>query len=352
MKRNISLFIIAGITCIISFFFTGCQAKQAVDSIDNFPVREEVAVSVRLFEFTKDNLEPWINGITHLRAFGIDFNKPKDSSGLLQYVDDQRVDDFIEFSNTKELKIIWTLNVSSFTLQSELDYVGQLIKKGLNIVAFEYGGEFYLPKYYNGDLSNQKVMEQIRMDGDHNDYLAMLDQWIPAFTKKYPPSKYEHILVCASHSQSSRKRDQYRRLWNDKVFSWAEQYNAGENKFSFSYHLYAGANRSQGPADEEDVLQPSEVDWSFLNDKPQGGRWVATESGYYISSFSETQLTKARQFYQAESEALGPDNLFGIHTLTKERRRVSPLTLYNPDGITPVGKNFEKWLMKNSTKEE
>ena len=329
------------------FFYPGCQAMQTVDSLETLPVRKEVVVSVRLFEFTKDNLEPWINGITHLRAFGIDFSKPKDADGLLQYADNQRVNDFIEFSNAKELKIIWTLNVSSYTLQMELDYVDQLIKKGLNIVAFEYGGEFYLPKYYNGELSNQKVMERIRMDGNHNDYLELLNQWIPTFTEKYPPSNYEHILVCASHGSSDRKRDQYRRLWNKKVFGWAKQHNTEGNKFSFSYHLYAGADRSQGPADEEDVLQPGEVDWSFLNDKPQGGRWVVTESGYYISNFSENQLAMARRFYQAESDALGPGNLFGIHTLTKESRRDSPLTLYNPDGITPVGENFEKWLMKN-----
>lgn len=331
---------------VIALLQIACSVKPTTGTPDRSSRREAVA-SVKLFEFTKDNLEPWIEGITHLRAYGVDFSKPKDADGLLQYVDEQRVDDFIAFSNAKELKIIWTLNVSSRTLQTELDYVDRLINKGMNIVAFEYGGEFYLPKYFRGDLSNPKVVERIRMDADHNDYLDLLDQWVPAFMAKYPSSQYEHILICASHAETSSKRDQYRRLWNKKVFNWAEQHSTEKRKFSFSYHLYAGSDRSQGRPDEENVLLPEEVNWNFLNDKPEGGRWVCTESGYYVTDFSKEQLALTQQFYQAESDALGPDNLFGIHTLTKETRRKSPLTLYNLNGITPVGKNFRNWLLKN-----
>lgn len=318
---------------------------EPVETNHNYP-REELLVSTRLFDFDSSYLQPWIEGITHLRAFGVDFLKPKDADGLYQYVDEDKVNAFISFCKRRNLKVVWTLNLSSFTLDKEIAFVKNLITKGLNIVAFEYGGEFYLQKYYYGKLSEKGVVEQIRMDGTNRDYLNLLDIWIPAITKDFPYNQYEHILVTASASKENSQTMNYRREFNKKVFEYVKNNPQLSGKFSFSYHLYAGVTPAGYNQSEEVVIGPDDVDWSFLNEKPVSGRWVVTESGYYIKDYSESQLDEANKFYLKESEALGKNDLFGIHTLVSPSKQFNPLAFYNATGITPVGQMIKNWVDK------
>ncbi|HNP08459.1 MAG TPA: hypothetical protein PKN99_12580, partial [Cyclobacteriaceae bacterium] len=153
-------FAIRQIAILLTIF--SCS-EEAVDITTNRIPRNELLVNTRLFEFDSSLLTPWIDKITHLRSFGVDFSKPKNNEGLYQYVDDNKMNDYIAFCKSKNLKVVWTLNLSSFTLEQEIAYVKNIISKGLNIVAFEYGGEFYLNKYYIGDLDAKGVVERIRM---------------------------------------------------------------------------------------------------------------------------------------------------------------------------------------------
>ncbi len=335
----------ATLTMLFGFMILNlsCSKTDELEITTSSPSRDELLVNTRLFEFQSELLDPWINNITHLRTFGVDFSKPKNAEGLYQYVDDSRMDDVITFSNSKNLKIVWTLNLSSFTLEQEIAYVKDIISRGLNIVAFEYGGEFYLRKYFNGDLDAKGVVETIRMDGEYRDYLDLLDVWLPAVTEEFPMNEYEHILITASVSGDQNVTTDYRKEFNRKVFDYEKNEPSINGKVSFSYHIYAGAKPSSYSADEE-IVYTDNVDWSFLKEKPQNSRWVVTESGYYVSDFSQNQLDQARIFYETQSKQLENNDLLGIHTLVNETAADNPLALYNLNGITPVGLMIKSWL--------
>jgi hypothetical protein len=71
---------------------------------------------------------------------------------------------------------------------------------------------------------------------------------------------------------------------------------------------------------------------------------VVTESGYYVSDFSQSQLNQARKFYEQESEELENKDLMGIHTLLIPTTNRHPLAFYDLNGITPVGLMIQSWL--------
>ncbi len=310
-------------------------------------LQKELLVSAVVAEFDSSLLNPWIDEITHLRTYGIDFEKPKTVDGLYQYVDDDKMNDYIAFCKSKNLKVVWTLNVSSFTLEQEISYVKDLIARGLNIVAFEYGGEFYLKKYYIGDANTKKVVEKIRMDGENRDYLDLLDMWLPAVTKKFPIGEYEHIIVTASVTSEQNNATEYRKAFNDKVFEYVENNPELKGKVSFSYHLYAGNKPNKYNKDEE-IVYPDKIDWSFLNEKPADSRWVVTESGYYISDFSQKQLNLVKNFYEEQSKHLSENDLMGIHPLLTQTKKEHPLALYTLNGMTPVGSTIQSWSQERT----
>lgn len=332
-------FAIRQIAILLTIF--SCS-EEAVDITTNRIPRNELLVNTRLFEFDSSLLTPWIDKITHLRSFGVDFSKPKNNEGLYQYVDDNKMNDYIAFCKNKNLKVVWTLNLSSFTLEQEIAYVKNIISKGLNIVAFEYGGEFYLNKYYIGDLDAKGVVERIRMDGENRDYLNLLDIWLPAMIEEFPIDEYEHILITASVTGKQNITTEYRKEFNKKVFDYVVNNPNIKGKMSFSYHLYAGVKPSTYSEDEE-IIYTDNLDWSFLDEKPEG-RWVVTESGYYVSEFSQSQLNQAMEFYEQQSDKLEDKDLIGIHTLVVPTSNGNPLALYDLNGITPVGLMIQSWV--------
>jgi hypothetical protein len=317
------------------------------DMQPNF-VRDEFLVNVRVFEFDSNKLVPWIEGITHLRAFGVDFRKGKGSDGLYQYVDDSKMNEFISFCKKKDLKVIWTLNLTSFTIEKEMAYVRGLMSKGLNIVGFQYGGEFWLKKYAFGEMESKGVVERIRMDGANRDYLNLLDEWFPVVLEEYPLNDYVHILVTASTTQENNRTQNYRREFNQKVFNYVTSNPDLKGKVDFSYHLYAGAKPDAYKKDEEDVITPERVDWSFIAKKPSDSRWIVTESGYYTKSWSDSDLKEAREFYTLQSQKLGKDDLMGVHVLYIADKGQNNLALYNLNGRTKVGDNIDNWLRNMS----
>lgn len=347
---------------LLCFFSIEPSAQVLHDSSQGLPAFAEYdseqnngkpfLVNTRLFEFDSSVLNPWIEGITHLRVFGVDFRAGKDSEGLYKYVNEDKVDDLVSFCKMKNLKVVWTLNVTSFTLVKELSYVKSLIQRGLNIVAFEYGGEFYLKKYALGNLSSKGVVERIRMDGENRDYLDLLDMWLPPFMEEFPANEYEHILVTASASKEKSKTMNYRREFNRKVFNYVKGQPELFGKINFSYHIYAGAKPDSYNNDEENVLTPEKVDWSFLNEKPEGSRWVVTESGYYVRDFSAFELEQAKKFYTKQYQKLGSKGLIGVHTLYIPTNNQNPLSMYDPNGITPVGEMIDSWLKKRDSNGE
>jgi len=357
MRASLSCFIF-----FLTFFELSAQplAAERVEGIINraYPstsdlskekARDELLVNTRLFYFDSSHLEPWIEGITHLRCYGVDFKKSKTAAGKYQYADEEHVNDFISFCKEKNLKVIWTLNVSSVTLEQEMDFVASLIDRGLNITGFEYGGEFYLKKYYFGNTNAKGVIERVRMDGEYRDYLDLLEMWLPAMRAEYPLSEYQHIIIAASHGKKNNRRDVYRREFNAKIFDWVENRPEYKGKVDFSYHLYAGAKPDGYPKDEADVLSNDDIDWGFLETIPAGSHWVCTESGYYVQNFSDEEMAKVREFLTQQSEAIGKEGLLGIHTLYKPISHQDNMALYNLNGLTPIGENIQKWLNDSSS---
>jgi hypothetical protein len=350
MKTIRGIFIVVLLTIAISPAKAQLSDQDKEDLVSHIEVtpngQRDFLVNLKLFDFDSSMLIPWIDEITHIRIFGVDFKKGKDSDGLYQYVDDSKMNEFIAFSKDKNLKIVWTLNLTSFTLEREMNYLRDVIDKGLNIVAFQYGGEFWQRKYVFADKNAKGVVERIRMDGQYRDYLDLLDMWLPPMLKEFPFKDYEHILVTAYVGNGQDKTSKYRREFNKKIFDYVENHPDLKGNINFSYHLYAGRKPDTYSKDEEAILTPDKIDWSYLNSLPKGSRWVVTESGYYISEYSPEQLKRAKKFYIEQSKRLGNKSLMGIHELLEPTQRKNPLALYNPSGLTPMGEMVEDWLSK------
>ena len=140
------------------------------------------------------------------------------------------------------------------------------------------------------------------------------------------------------------------KCWPKQLFSYEKENLISRaktcpnnGKVSFSYHLYAGA-KPDGYSNNEEIVYTDNVDWSFLEKKPENSRWVVTESGYYVTDFSQGQLDMMRGFYEKQSSQLGDNDLMGIHTLINHTVQVKPMNLYNLNGMTPVGEMIQSWL--------
>lgn len=287
-----------------------------------------------------DSFAGWFPGVKQVRFFRSDFSKPKDANNVPGDVDVSIIQNFAQMCEDFDLEVIYTLRVSSVTLQDELDYVDDLINVyGMNVTALEYGGEFYLNKYRLGQLDNPKVIEQVSMQGSNTDYLDYLDVWVPAFYTLYP--EMEHILIGASHQNTSKLTDQYRRdHWNAKVFNWAVTNASTYGKLPFSFHMYAG--NMPGLPDEEDVIKPSDLNFDFLSQIPEGHAWVFTEGNYYIPDDSPFELQGARNFWQTVWDELRVRDRFNIFSLYSD---YGVLGLFNSEGIKPLGVEFRNWLL-------
>lgn len=255
-------------------------------------------------------------------------------------MDDDKVEDFIRYTNAHHIQVVWTLYMTSRTLDRELAYVQQLMKRGMNITAFEYGGEFYLPKYARADTSKKGVVEKVTPAI----YDRMLKQWLPAFVKLLPFSKGDHIIVGASHGSTDSAADKHRQNWNLAVIMPIEQrYPDDIGKLSWSFHLYMGNKSRRSPTGEERVV--AKPDFAFMHDFPAQMTIFVTESGYYVRNFSAGELQRAGAFWTSLYRALRPGDVFGIHTLINKGNKPNPLALINRDGrLSPVGQAFQGWL--------
>lgn len=324
------------------FIAAQSSANEGSGSSDIFnpaPKNKAVLVNIPLAYFNAKAAGDNFTRFRYFRTFGVDFHKPK-QDGLYQYVDNKLVAEFIKYTNEHNIQVIWTLYMTSRTLERELEYVNHLINKGMNITAFEYGGEFYLPKYARADNSKKGVVEKVTADI----YVQMLKNWLPAFQEILPLSQGDHIIIGASHGSTNSKSDKHRQAWNHSVVRGLKK-NFSEylSDLSWSFHLYMGRTAKNSPKGEENIY--AVVDFSFMNDFPSGMKIFVTESGYYIDAFSKQQLGLARQFWTALYNALRPGDVFGIHTLINKGNKPNPLALIARSGqLTPVGMAFKEWL--------
>ncbi|MEZ5994093.1 MAG: hypothetical protein R3E76_17300 [Planctomycetota bacterium] len=326
---------------------TSKDAKDSTSDTESKAVSKDVIVNIPLEVFDAEAAGDNLSGIKYYRTFGVDFHKPK-KDGLYQYVDDELADSFIEYTNKHKIEVIWTLYVTSRTLKQELEYVQSLIKKKMNIVAFEYGGEFYLPKYAMVNKAKKGVIEKVTP----SIYIDMLKEWLPTFTEVLPFSKGDHIIIGASHGNTESKSDQHRKQWNlDVVKLLKEQFPEHMDKLSWSFHLYKGSKPDKPKNGEEEIV--GEVDFSFMKDFPEEMKIFVTESGYYIDEFSDAQLELAEAFWTELYQALRPTDVYGIHVLLNKTKRPNSLALVDREGeLTPVGKRFEAWLTSRDDSEE
>jgi hypothetical protein len=294
-------------------------------------------VNTRMFTFDSAKINPWIPQITHLSVFGVDFQKGK-VNGNYTYANKDRVDDLISFTKRKDLKVVWTLNMQSTTLEQELAYVTDLINRGMPISAFKYGGEFYLGKYYIGDTSKKGVVEKVNI----SIYKKWLKEWVPTFAKRFPFDQYDHILVGASYGKSNSRQDQYRRLWNQELIKMLDQNPTYIDKLAVDFHHYAGREKVVEPNGEETI--ESEVSFDFLHDFPEQMPIYITESGYRIDDYSIKSLKKAYDYWTAFYQELGPNDYYGVHLLYTDAKK-NPHALYLSNGkLSPVGEKLRDWF--------
>lgn len=288
------------------------------------------------------DFEPWIKQFGLIRFFGSAFGK--DTDGGFPHHEEEKIDKLVEICTKYNQKVIWSILITSFTLEKELSYIKWLIKtKKVPIVAFELGGEYYLPKYRKGDVDNHKVLEQILVTKDRNDYTNMLGGWIDALQSGYPQIKL--ILIGASHGSSSLFRDKYRAEWNKQLFEYATT-EYPDTEFYVSYHYYAGNNKGLSDPNEEDVITPDKIDLGFLKTLPERYHWICTESGYWPTGSAKEDKEMIKAFFDAQKEALGDEDIMGVHTLY-QKKSGSPYALYDREGLTEMGEVIKEWCEEN-----
>ena len=293
-------------------------------------------LNTRIFEFDSRVLVNLPEQVTHFRGFSVDFSAPK-VDGLYQYTADTKPEvfnDWITYCITNDLSVVWTLNMSSFTIEKEIDFVTQLISQGLKITHFQMGGEFWLPKYYYGKTDEKGVVEQVRIA----DYLLMLDDWIPSLRLHFPDVQLM-ILGC-SHQNGDNQTEKYRKQWNDAVIEYKEANDANDT-MGFTVHYYAGAKPDLQPSNGEEAIFQN-IDWSpfisQLREPFPDVDIIITESGWYASDKSQEQLDKMVEFYESGVEAIGENGIMGLHVLNQQKE--SYHNWFDRDGITDVGDNF------------
>jgi acid phosphatase type 7 len=302
-----------------------------------------VIVNMRPAFTDYSKLEPWIDGIGYLRVWG-------GSRGMATYptreavpeilhsrpnhynvVPQEEIDALLELQRKHDIEFIYMVNIND-TLESQMAFIRRLQDEGMRLAMLEMGNEMYLRKFAEGLTDMLGVTRQITA----RDHVQLLAEWLPEVRKFGIPV----YVVAASHGTSDRPEDQRRREWNEVLKAGIERRPGLVD--GVSYHRYGGRHGHRGVTHEEEISNDS---FDFLN--TFGDLPIAiTESGYFFEEMTEENLDKAAEFWSAFRDALKPTDLYGVHVLfnPRNRRDGMPLGLYDEEGITPVGKRFERWL--------
>jgi len=294
------------------------------------------------------DLEPWIEGISHIRVWGGSRGMatyPTEEAvplvllptpNLYSVVQDSEIDAILALQRLRGVRVVYAVNIND-TLDNQRAFVVRLLTAGVDLAMLEMGNEIYLTKYRSGDTSALGVT-RVWTKEQYVD--EILDVWIPSFADFDLPM----YIVAASHGGGTTPGDAIRIAWNETLRT--ALVTRPDRVDGVTFHRYAGVGTAN-PFEEE----ISSADFAFLGtfgDLPI----AVTESGYYFATPSEEALDAAAAFWSAFRAALKPSDLFGVHLMYlrpgatggSDSGSDSALALYDEHGRTAVGDRFDRWL--------
>ena len=131
------------------------------------PLRSDLAlVNTRPRDTPFDSLEPWIDGIGYVRAWGgsramVTFPTldavPQvllDETGrnAFDVINEDQIDGLLALQQAHGTQLVYDVNVND-QLDSQTEFLTLLLERGVDIAMLEMGNELYLPKFAKGDTS-------------------------------------------------------------------------------------------------------------------------------------------------------------------------------------------------------
>ena len=289
-----------------------------------------LGLNLRIFQLNESVIKKLPINLKYVMAYGADFStKSLDVNGNLYRSKQSQVDQFIKLVTDRNLKVIWCPIVSKDgrTMQGEFEFIEYLKSRGVQFHAIQVFGEFYLPKYYSGNIhpNGKGVIEQVRKE----DLPAMLTMWVPAIKERFP--EVEIYITCASHQNGNSRSEKYRKAFTDVILKWAKAkgYDQG-----FCFHMYAG-NKSQEGGNEEAVY--TDINFSHIINQIKSVLPNAPihlcEGGYFRKD--DKELNKLGDFANKAQDALG-DGIIVLHLLQGKGQ----FAWYDKNGLTVVGNYF------------
>jgi len=289
-----------------------------------------LGLNLRIFQLNESAIKKLPINLKYVRAYGADFStKSLDVNGNLYRSKQSQVDQFIKLVTDRNLKVIWCPIVSKDgrTMQGEFEFIEYLKSRGVQFHAIQVFGEFYLPKYYSGNIhpNGKGVIEQVRKE----DLPAMLTMWVPAIKERFP--EVEIYITCASHQNGNSRAEKYRKAFTDVILKWAKAkgYDQG-----FCFHMYAG-NKSQEGGNEEAVY--TDINFSHIINQIKSVLPNAPihlcEGGYFRKD--DKELNKLGDFASKAQDALG-GGIIVLHLLQGKGQ----FAWYDKNGLTVVGNYF------------
>lgn len=303
--------------------------------------RPHFILNTRLGHTDWDILQPWIPTITGLRipggsvgqySWGEEAHVPKwlmDSPQKRRQqtiITDEEIEGYKNFIEGKNLETYFCLNIND-ALENQIKLINRFMNAGVEFTHVEVGNETYLPKFRQAKKDGLGFVKKI----DYEDYVAMLPEWVAAL-KNYP---FKILIVAASVSNDGSRGDNYRNQWNDAILNFIDQ-NPGDVD-GIALHIYQGKRYETPENLEEESLESD--DYSFADEFPVPLH--ITEGGHRHADWSPEGIELYKAFHRGlylYLESRNDGSKYGTHVLYNPRVKVNhPFTLYDPNGITPLG---------------
>lgn len=309
-----------------------------VESIED---RAHFIINARMRNTDWEMIYPWIPTITALRipggstsqyTWGKEEHVPdrlmanENKKRQQTIITDAEINAYQAFIEGKNVETYFCLNIND-ALQNQLELMDRFKKAGIEFTHVEIGNETYLPKFRMGKEKGLGFVRKI----DYTDYVALLDEWIPAL-RKYP---FEILVVAASVSNDGSHGDIYRNEWNDAVLNYLDKNKGAAD--GIALHIYQGNVGSSRENLEEESLKSE--DYSFADEFPLPLH--ITESGHRNVDWSPEGIELYKQFNRnlfLYLQSRNDGSRYGTHVLYNPRNQPNhPFSLYDVNGITPLG---------------
>jgi hypothetical protein len=189
--------------------------------------------------------------------FGLD-NVPEDYADdpRIRHWTDEHISTWSKFLVANGIELVPSVNMYE-PVEAQIAGWQRFANAGVRINHILFGGEFYLPKWFDGSPATNGMLGQVRIDrsfdgvvppdSDARYYLEVLDEYLPAFREAFPHARL-YINACTTR-EGGGLRQEYRRYWTERVRTYAAAHPTLIHGYRF--HVYAGSLEGDVAGEEQ-----------------------------------------------------------------------------------------------------